>query len=93
VSNRGEWIANCLPDRVPRIAAASVYHLRVGPPRPNQLQTLEDLKAKGLVGLYRLGKKDPADVRAGQHQYLRSSPFAPSPGVLRDFLGPELGES
>ena len=88
MSQRGDWIANCLPDRVERIAAASVYHLEVGPPRPNQMQTLEDLLAKGMVGLYRVGKKSEAEIRAGQARYLAESPFAPAPGVLRHYLGP-----
>ncbi len=88
MSQKGEWIANCLPDRVERISAASVYLLRVGPPRPNQLQNMEDLVEQGMVGLYRVGKKPEEEVRQGQRQYLESSPFAPSPGVLKGFLGP-----
>lgn len=91
VSHKGDWIANCLPDRVERISAASVYLLRVGPPRPNQLQNLEDLEEQGMVGLYRVGKKPDDDVRQGQRSYLDSSPFAPSPGVLKGFLGPLAG--
>lgn len=86
MSHKGEWIANCLPDRVDRISAASIYLLQVGPPRPNQLQTLEDLLEQGMVGLYRVGKKHASEAAAGQEEYLRNSPFTPSPGILKDFL-------
>jgi len=87
VSRKGEWIANCLPDRVERISAASVYLLQVGPPRPNQLQNLDDLVEQGMVGLYRVGKKNHDQVRHGQTRYLEESPFAPVPGVLKEFMG------
>jgi hypothetical protein len=93
VSQKGDWIANCLPERVERISAASVYLLRVGPPRPNQLQNMEDLVEQGMVGLYRLGKKADDDVRKGQAHYLETSPFAPSPSVLKGFLGPLSGSN
>jgi len=88
VSHKGDWIANCLHDRVERISAASVFLLRVGPPRPNQLQNMDDLVEQGMVGLYRVGKKTDEDTRRGQENYLESSPFAPSPGVLKGFMGP-----
>jgi hypothetical protein len=93
VSRKGDWIANCLPDRVERISAASVYLLRVGPPKPNQLQNMEDLVEQGMVGLYKTGKKDEADVREGQALYLSKSPFAPSPSSLKGFLGPMSGSN
>lgn len=82
---KGEWIANCLPDRVERIAAASVYHLRVGEPRPNQLQTYDDLKERGLVGLYRIDKKSRREVESGQKNYLSGSDFTPTPALLAAF--------
>lgn len=88
MSHKGDWIANCLPDRVERISSASVYLLKVGPPKPNQLQNMEDLLEQGMVGLYRIGKKADDDVQRGQAEYLESSPFAPSPGVLKGFMGP-----
>jgi hypothetical protein len=91
VSHSGEWIANCLPERVERISAASVYRLKVGPPRPNQLQTMDDLEEKGLVGLYRLEAKNPEAIRSDQAQYLRASPFAPAPGALRSYM--DAGEN
>lgn len=87
MSQKGEWIANCLPDRVERIRSASIFLLRTGPPIPNQLQTQEDLIARGLVGLYRVGKKKDDEVAAGQRTYLETSPFTPQPGLLRDFMG------
>lgn len=93
VSHKGDWIANCLPDRVERISAASVYLLRVGPPKPNQLQNMDDLVEQGMVGLYRLKKKADDDVRKGQAHYLESSPFAPSPSALKGFLGPMSGSN
>ena len=77
--NTGQWIANCKTERVKRIARASVYVLEVGPPRPNQTQTLQNLKAEGLVGLYRVGKKDEKTSQIDQNHYLRSSDFLPSP--------------
>lgn len=92
MSHRGEWIANCRPERVQRIATASIFHLQVGPPRPNQLQTLEGLESDGLVGLYRVGKKDDQATRADQESYLAQSEFLPSPEALRYLLG-ELGPS
>ncbi len=93
VSHKGDWIANCLPDRVERISAASVFLLRVGPPRPNQLQNMEDLLDQGMVGLYRAGKKAEEEVREGQALYLRSSPFTPSPSALKGYLGPMSGSN
>jgi hypothetical protein len=91
VSRKGEWIANCMPDRVARISSASVYLLRVGPPRPNQMQRLEDLENQGMVGLYRLGKKSNEETQAGQASYLQESEFAPAPGVLRIFFDTATG--
>ncbi len=88
MATRGEWIANCLPDRVERIAAASVFLLRVGPPQPNQMQNLADLLARGVVGLYRQGKKPAEQAQSDQRTYLAQSDFLPSPAVLLDFLGP-----
>lgn len=82
-----EWIANCKLERVERISAASIYVLEVGPPRPNQLQTLENLQAEGLVGLYRTSKKDDATSRKDQNQYLSSLDFTPSPEGLKSLLG------
>ncbi len=95
MSTKGEWIANCLPDRVDRISAASVYLLRVGPPRPNQMQNLEDLHEKGVVGLYRFGKKSREDAARSQHEYLQNSDFTPTPSMLFSFLdqGSEPGNS
>ncbi len=87
-AEKGEWIANCLPEKVERIRAASVFRLEVGPPRPNQMQNLDDLLEQGLVGLYRVGKKKPDEIQRGQQSYLRQSDFAPTPGVLLSFLGP-----
>lgn len=75
-----------------RISSASIFLLRVGPPRPNQLQTLEGLEADGMVGLYRVGKKDQDSARADQELYLNQSEFLPSPEALRDLLG-SLGSS
>ncbi len=92
MSQRGEWIANCKPERVQRICSASVFMLRVGPPRPNQLQTTEGLESEGIVGLYRMGKKDDQEARADQERYLAQSEFLPSPEALRDLLG-DLGPS
>lgn len=88
MSQQGEWIANCPPDRVERIAKASVYRLEVGPPVPNQQQTLEDLEEQGLVGLYRREKKSQQETSDGQRSYLEQSPFGPSPSALRGYLGP-----
>ncbi|KIX11901.1 hypothetical protein [Dethiosulfatarculus sandiegensis] len=88
MSAKGDWIANCLPDRVARISQASVFLLKVGPPRPNQMQTLDDLEQRGLVGLYRVGKKKEAAIQKGQESYLQESDFTPSPDVLLSFLGP-----
>lgn len=82
-----DWVANCKPDRVERIRAASVFTLQVGPPRPNQLQTMEGLLAEGVVGLYRVGKKESGHVRNDQARYLAESDFSPSPDALRDLLG------
>lgn len=93
VSHKGDWIANCLPDRVERISAASIYLLQVGPPRPNQLQNMEDLLEQGMVGLYRTGKKAEEEVREGQALYLKNSPFTPSPSSLKGFLGPMSGSN
>ena len=93
MSRKGDWIANCLPDRVERISAASVYLLRVGPPKPNQLQNMDDLLEQGMVGLYRMGEKEEEEVREGQALYLKSSPFAPSPGTLKGYLGPMSGSN
>jgi hypothetical protein len=87
LSQRGEWIANCRPERVQRISSASIFLLRVGPPRPNQLQTQEGLESDGMVGLYRVGKKDQELARSDQEQYLNQSEFLPSPEALRDLLG------
>ncbi len=86
MSHQGEWIANCMPDRVARISAASVFLLQVGPPKPNQMQRQEDLEGKGMVGLYRMGKKNEQEARAGQKSYLSESDFTPAPGVLRIFF-------
>lgn len=88
MATKGEWIANCLPDRVARISSASVYRLRVGPPVPNQMQCYEDLVEQGMVGLYRMGKKAQGKVQAEQQKYLDESEFKPSLGMLLDFLGP-----
>lgn len=88
LSRQGEWIANCKPDRVDRIRAASVFLLQVGPPQPNQLQTLQDLEDRGLVGLYRVGEKSPPDIRQGQETYLKESDFMPTPAILMGFWGP-----
>ena len=87
MSNTGVWIANCRPDRIARIAAASVFQLSVGPPRPNQLQTMEGLLAEGIVGLYRVGKKEAQEVAQDQRTYLSQSEFLPSPNSLRGLLG------
>lgn len=92
MAQRGEWIANCRPERVQRISSASVFLLQVGPPRPNQLQTREGLESDGYVGLYRIGKKDDPAARADQERYLSESEFLPSPESLRDLLG-DLGPS
>ena len=78
MSHSGEWIANCLPERVERISAASVYRLKVGPPRPNQLQTMDDLEEKGLVGLYRLEAKNP-EARAWPDPHITPGVAAPGP--------------
>ncbi len=88
MSRRGEWIANCMPSRVERIRSASVFKLQVGPPVPNQLQTQEDLEARGMVGLYRLDKKSEQETRQDQKRYLDQNRFMPSPRVIRDMLGP-----
>lgn len=88
MATKQDWIANCKPDRVERIRAASIYHLQVGPPKPNQLQTMEGLLSDGIVGLYRTGKKDQGVVRGDQARYLADSDFSPSPEALRDLLGP-----
>ena len=88
MSTNGQWIANCLPDRVGRIANASVFTLEVGPPQANQLQTLEDLESQGLVGLYKVGKKTREQVEMDQRSYLRASDFLPTPTVLKGFLEP-----
>jgi hypothetical protein len=52
------------------------------------MQTLEALEAEGVVGLYRVGKKDQFEVRDSQEAYLRDTDFLPSPGILRGMLGP-----
>lgn len=88
LSRQGEWIANCQPDRVDRIQAASVFLLKVGPPQPNQLQNRRDLEERGLVGLYRTGEKPTRDIRQGQATYLRESDFLPTPAILMGFWGP-----
>ena len=92
MSQLGQWVANCKPDRVERIAAASVYDLVVGPPKPNQINSLEDLAEQGIVGLYRVAKKAEAQIAADQKRYLEESDFMPSPAILKSFLGP-LGGS
>jgi hypothetical protein len=83
----GQWIANCKKEKTERIASASIYVLRVGPPVPNQLQTLEKLKAEGFVGLYRLEKKETETALREQNSYLHASEFAPSPESLKNLLG------
>ena len=83
----GEWIANCKPDRVDRIRSAGVFRLQVGPPRPNQFQTMDGLLADGIVGLYRVEKKAEPEALADQARYLAESDFSPSPQALRDLLG------
>lgn len=88
MSNKGEWIANCRPERVSRISSASIYLLRVGPPRPNQMQTREGLEADGFVGLYKVGRKEDEAARLDQHDYLEQSDFLPTPETLRGLLGP-----
>lgn len=88
MSQKGQWIANCRPERVARISSASIFILNVGPPRPNQMQTQEALEADGLVGLYRVGKKDQLEARSSQEAYLRDTDFLPSPDILRGMLGP-----
>lgn len=88
MSHRGQWIANCMPSRVERIRSASIFKLQVGPPVPNQLQTLEDLVDRGMVGLYRLEKKSDEQMRSDQQRYLDENHFMPSPRVIRDMLGP-----
>lgn len=88
VSTKGEWIANCLPERVERIAKASVFFLSVGPPQPNQLQTTEDLEAQGLVGLYKGPRKSAGQTATDQRDYLDQSDFTPTPSALSGFLGP-----
>ena len=88
MSARGEWIANCKPDRVDRIRSASVFRLQVGPPRPNQFQTMDGLLSDGIVGLYREGRKGEFEARNDQARYLAESDFVPSPEALRDLLGP-----
>ena len=91
LSTKGEWIANCLPDRVDRISAASIYLLQVGPPRPNQMQNLKDLHDKGVVGLYRFGKKSREDAANSQRDYLQNSEFAPTLSMLVALYGPGVG--
>jgi hypothetical protein len=91
VSRKGEWIANCMPDRVARISSASVYLLQVGPPRPNQMQRQEDLENQGMVGLYRMGEKSAEETQADQTAYLEESEFAPAPGILRVFFDTAAG--
>ena len=86
MNNTGQWIANCKVERVKRIARASIYVLTVGPPQPNQTQTLQSLMADGLVGLYRVGKKDEKTSQRDQNQYLKSSDFLPSPESLKSML-------
>ncbi|MFZ5585795.1 MAG: hypothetical protein ACOZHQ_07695 [Thermodesulfobacteriota bacterium] len=88
MASKNDWVANCKPDRVERIRAASVFLLQVGPPCPNQLQTMEGLLSEGVVGLYRVGRKDQGAVRGDQAKYLAQSDFAPSPEALRNLLGP-----
>lgn len=92
MSQLGHWVANCKPDRVERIAAASVYDLVVGPPKPNQINSLEDLAEKGIVGLYRIAKKADERIEADQKRYLDESDFLPSPAMLKSFLGPLGGD-
>ena len=87
MADNGQWIANCKQDRVERISAASIYVLHVGPPVPNQLQTLEKLQDEGFVGLYRTVKKEDLIARRDQDNYLNSSEFVPSPESLRSLLG------
>lgn len=88
MSNRGQWIANCVPTRVDRIRSASIFRLEVGPPVPNQLQNLEDLESRGMVGLYRNEKKSEEEAREDQERYLSQNRFMPTPQVIRDMLGP-----
>jgi hypothetical protein len=75
-----------MPSRVDRIRSASIFDLKIGPPRPNQLQTLEDLVAEGLVGLYKGDKKTSDAASQDQARYLDSADFSPSPGLLVDLL-------
>lgn len=84
--NKAQWIANCRSDRAQRIAQASIYVLRVGPPVPNQMQTLENMLADNMVGLYRIAKKDAAVSQSEQNQYLDSCDFSPSPESLKSLL-------
>lgn len=79
MSLRSEWIANCRPERVQHIVAASIFHLLVRPPRPHQLQTTEGLESEGIVVLYRVGKKDKQAARADQERYLAQSEFPAHP--------------
>jgi hypothetical protein len=51
------------------------------------MQNQKDLEHKGLVGLYRVGKKSEDEVRNSQQTYLRQTDFLPSPEVLKVFLG------
>ncbi|MCB2188353.1 MAG: hypothetical protein KQJ78_18185 [Deltaproteobacteria bacterium] len=77
-----------MPERVDRITNASVYVLEVGPPQANQLQTLEDLELKGLVGLYRVGEKNRDQIKKDQASYLAQSDFLPTPSVMKGFMEP-----
>ncbi|MDR1398253.1 MAG: hypothetical protein LBJ14_11070 [Desulfarculales bacterium] len=83
----GQWIANCKKERAERIASASIYILEVGPPVPNQLQTLEKLQADNFIGLYRLEKKETETILREQNNYLHASEFTPSPESLKNLLG------
>ncbi|ADK86469.1 hypothetical protein Deba_3116 [Desulfarculus baarsii DSM 2075] len=92
MSQLGHWVANCQPERVTRIVTASVYELVVGPPKPNQIQTMDDLLEQGLVGLYRTGRKDATRAREDQRRYLAESDFDPTPALLKGFFGPMGGD-
>ena len=86
MSKRGAWVANCLPSRVERIQSASIFHLEIGPPKPNQLQTFDDLVEQGLVGLYKGAKKKAEAAASDQARYLSTSDFSPSPSLLASLL-------
>jgi hypothetical protein len=48
---------------------------------------MEGLLAEGIVGLYRVGKKEAQEVAQDQRTYLSQSEFLPSPNSLRGLLG------